>query len=196
MSEGIIMRIFIAIEGDDGLRRQASHLQRQLEPFIQKGNATAKGNFHITLRFIGDIEEALLPMVQSGLESLALHHESFDLSLDTLGEFTNKGGKVIWLGASHMPDALGALASDAEKLCRDLGLAPDERPYTPHLTLYRSVRIKAGIKADFLEEVMRRGCQITHEPYVMHVSQITLMHSTRQDDRLVYLPLTHYQLKG
>lgn len=185
------MRIFIAFECDAQLRRQVQGLQRKVEPFLIKGNATARDNFHITLRFIGEMDEGRLPDLQAALIELSSRHSSFALPLDTTGEFTKRGGKVIWLGTSQIPIALVDLAQDAENVCRSLGFTADERPYTPHLTLFRSARMSSSVATTDNRAMSTRSI---NPPFVMHIDHITLMHSTRQDDRLVYLPLSRYAL--
>lgn len=90
-------------------------------------------NLHITLAFIGGVEdeqlEALLRL-GDGIEGRA-----FRLRLDRVGQFGR--GKYVWLGPSETPDTLTELAETMNRNLEDHDFPVDRRPYKPHLTLAR-----------------------------------------------------------
>jgi len=94
----------------------------------------APEHFHVTLRFIGDIDSAAAREVVSALDHL--HCAPFDVSIDGLSSFG--GRKPRALIATLSPDAaLMETQASQERLLRRLGLVPEGRKYTPHVTLAR-----------------------------------------------------------
>jgi 2'-5' RNA ligase len=91
-------------------------------------------NFHITLRFIGDVDHRTADDLVNGLDRV--HRTQFDLSLVGTGLFGSKKPHSIWAGVQPSP-ALSALQADIERVCQRIGLPPEPRKFTPHVTLAR-----------------------------------------------------------
>jgi RNA 2',3'-cyclic 3'-phosphodiesterase len=91
-------------------------------------------NYHLTLRFIGDIDDALAHEIAGMLNRV--HRGPFELRLDGLSSFG--GRKPRALVATAAPSApLMELQAEHERLLQRLGLEPEGRKYTPHVTLAR-----------------------------------------------------------
>lgn len=91
-------------------------------------------NFHITLRFIGDVDHRTADDLVNGLDRV--HRSQFDLSLVGTGLFGSKKPHSIWAGVQ--PSAqLNALQADIERVCQRIGLPQEPRKFTPHVTLAR-----------------------------------------------------------
>jgi 2'-5' RNA ligase len=105
-------------------------------------------NYHITLRFAGDIEDAA---AQDFAEALAgIDVESFDVELAGLGSFGGRKPRAIY--ASLKPsEALERLAKAHERAARMAGLAPETRNFTPHITLARLKNARPEAVAQYLE---------------------------------------------
>jgi 2'-5' RNA ligase len=95
--------------------------------------------YHITLRFIGDIDDATAGDVTAALEETA--GENFSLSLAGTGCFGGKKPRSIWAGLEPCP-ALNELQARQERACQMAGLRPDGRKFTPHVTL---ARLSSGV---------------------------------------------------
>ncbi len=91
-------------------------------------------NYHITLRFIGDVDYRTADEVVHWLDRIDRHE--FKLAMTGTGSFGSKKPHSIWAGVSHPPE-LYALQSEIERICQRLGLPPDPRKFTPHVTLAR-----------------------------------------------------------
>jgi RNA 2',3'-cyclic 3'-phosphodiesterase len=105
-------------------------------------------DYHITLRFIGDIDHALARDID-GLLTI-IRATPIELTLDGLMSFG--GDKPRILAARVKPSsALLELQAEQERLMRRLGLAPEPRKYTPHVTLARLRGTSAGDLARFIE---------------------------------------------
>ena len=91
-------------------------------------------NYHLTLRFIGDIEGHLADEIVDALDRV--HRPSFSLSLTGVGAFGGKKPHAVWAGAAASPD-LAALQGEIERICQRVGVAADPRKFMPHVTLAR-----------------------------------------------------------
>ena len=129
-------RIFFALWPDDDVRDQVRAYQHELNKKHCK--FVKPRNFHITLSFLGQVEEDKLEAL------LALPFEEttehFSLKLDTPGWW--KRPKVIWLAPEDYPMGLPVLVDSINGAVTGLGLTVDERPYQPHLTLARKAKRK------------------------------------------------------
>jgi 2'-5' RNA ligase len=91
-------------------------------------------NYHITLRFIGDVEGHVADEIANALDRV--RRPSFSLSLSGVGAFGGRKPHAVWAGAAASPD-LTALQGEIERICQRLGLPSDPRKFMPHVTLAR-----------------------------------------------------------
>lgn len=89
-------------------------------------------NFHITLSFLGDIEEGRLDDLDAALG--AIRHEGFSLTLDGTGQFGNAKPRNLWVGVARNR-ALETLQAKAQTALLRAGFALEARVYKPHVTL-------------------------------------------------------------
>jgi 2'-5' RNA ligase len=103
---------------------------------------------HVTLNFLGWIEEAAFPEVTAAVDASADAHAPAPVSLEGLGAFpSERRARVLWAGLSDPAGLLPALARYLGERLRVVGYEPEERPYTAHLTLarFKAPRSLAGI---------------------------------------------------
>ena len=94
-------------------------------------------NWHLTLRFLGAVDEVTYERFLSGL-SLIEDVPSFSIRLGAFGGFPNeRKASVMWAGVVEGAKELRRLNEIAEEAAQTAGLEPDDRPYRPHLTLSR-----------------------------------------------------------
>lgn len=104
-------------------------------------------NYHLTLRFIGDIDDATARDVHTTLEQI--RRPRFTVTLEGLGSFG--GAKPRAIVAKAAPgSALVELQAQHERLLRRLGMAPEPRKFTPHVTLARLRAASNAAVADYL----------------------------------------------
>ncbi|ACK50867.1 2'-5' RNA ligase [Methylocella silvestris BL2] len=104
-------------------------------------------NYHITLRFIGDIDDSSADDVHMALEQI--RRKPFEVTLETLGSFG--GDKPRAIVAKAKPAApLVELQAQQERLLRRIGIAPEPRKFTPHVTLARLRAASSMAVADYL----------------------------------------------
>ena len=101
---------------------------------IEGARWVERESFHITLRFVGDIEEGLARDLAHELRGIEA--APFPLSLSGCGVFGAAKPHALFIGVEES-EALRRLQSRHERLCQALGLAPDGRKFAPHVTLAR-----------------------------------------------------------
>jgi 2'-5' RNA ligase len=127
--------MFFALWPDPLLRTALAGLARDVA-HKARGRATAAGNLHLTLAFLGDQPERQVEVLRTLAQGVG--GSSFALTLDEIGCFKRTG--IAWLGASAPQRALLALQGRLAVALRQAGFSLDERPYAPHLTLARRAR--------------------------------------------------------
>jgi 2'-5' RNA ligase len=104
-------------------------------------------NYHMTLRYIGDIDGATARDVLQILGGV--RRRAFDLVLNRLDQFGGRKPRAVFAGASPTP-ALTELRAEIERLLQRIGLPPEQRKYSPHVTLARLRDSTAQQVAEYL----------------------------------------------
>jgi len=108
---------------------------------------------HITLKFLGDIDEAKVPDIARIIRSSAEGVEPFQFKLNGMGAFPNRNRiKVVWVGIPN-PGAMVILADRLDEGLASLGFERERREFKPHLTVARA-RGPKGM--DDVQDIMRR----------------------------------------
>lgn len=133
-----IMRIFtgiqLAAEVKDTILKELQPFRRAAAPM----RWTGRDNIHLTLKFIGEVEEALAAKAGEALAAARIPTAPFRLRLRGFGKFPAADGlDVLWAGVEASP-ALDSLFAGVEAALRPLGIEPDTRPFHPHVTLGRN----------------------------------------------------------
>lgn len=89
---------------------------------------------HLTLRFVGEVERPLAEDLAVALNTLRF--ERFALRLAELGRFDHRRRGTLWAGVEPR-ETIAALAAKVERICVEVGLAPERRAFHPHVTLAR-----------------------------------------------------------
>jgi 2'-5' RNA ligase len=91
-------------------------------------------NYHLTLRFFGDIEGHVADEIVDALDRV--DRPDFQLTLCGVGAFGQKKPHAVWAGVTPSPE-MNALQAEIDRICKRLGLPSDPRKFTPHVTLAR-----------------------------------------------------------
>jgi RNA 2',3'-cyclic 3'-phosphodiesterase len=135
------VRLFVALEMPSAVREHFATLINQLRALESKSSAkkprwVRPENLHVTLKFIGHIDPALVDPIRATLAKLR-SDGPVDLRFRGLGFFPNaKRPRVFWAGTAASPN-LSSLARDIDTSLAKLGIPAEERAFTPHLTLAR-----------------------------------------------------------
>ncbi len=107
----------------------------------------APENYHLTLRFIGDIDDALAREIAGVLARV--HRRPFELRLDGLSSFGGRKPRAVVATAGPVPPLM-ELQAEQDRLLQRLGLEPEGRKYTPHVSLARLRDSSSHEVADYL----------------------------------------------
>lgn len=148
------------------------------------GRLAPPENWHITLRYLGRVEEVAYERFLHGLEEVTAAG-AFRVVLGGIGAFPNPTrATVVWVGVAEGEEELAHLADIAEEAAVGAGLPPEERPYHPHLTLSR-VRPPADVSGLIGEPVRARWL----------VDSVVVYRSVRGREGSRYEPLETFRLK-
>jgi 2'-5' RNA ligase len=131
------VRAFIAIDLEEGIKRSLQALIQDLKGTRADIRWVQPGGLHLTLKFLGEIDEAQASRVEAALSKAAARHDPFPLRLEGTGVFPGeRNPRVLWVGFAAAPGLL-ALQEELERALEPEGFAREERAFTPHLTLGR-----------------------------------------------------------
>jgi RNA 2',3'-cyclic 3'-phosphodiesterase len=106
-----------------------------------------RDNYHITMRFVGDISDTEANQFADALASVSF--DSFEIELSGLGSFGGNKPRAIWAGVKPSP-ALQLLQKGHERAARLAGLPPETRNFVPHITLARLRNVSPYAAAEYL----------------------------------------------
>lgn len=136
-------RLFVALE----VPRNAAMSLSLLRGGLQGARWIDVENFHITLRFIGDVDGRTADEVVEKLDRI--ERPEFQLSLSGVGSFGSRKPHSVYAGVSPEPE-MYALQAEIERICQRLGLPADPRKFTPHVTLARLRNVRPEDVARYL----------------------------------------------
>ena len=126
----------MALDFPQSIRDAIRELVAQLKPLAKEARWVRVDGMHVTLKFIGYIEEAKFEPLVAALAGIRSDAPA-ELRFRGLGFFpTERRPRVCWCGIDASPN-LAELASDIERSLVPLGIAAEERDFVPHLTLVR-----------------------------------------------------------
>jgi 2'-5' RNA ligase len=141
------------------LKRGGLHGARWIDP----------DNYHITLRFIGDVDHRIADEISDSLDRLS-NSLAFDIRLTHLGAFGGDKPRALYAGV-EVNSALTQLQAAQERVLQRVGLNPESRKFTPHVTLARLRGSAAGDLARFMANAGR------FEPLTFPVGRFVLFSS-------------------
>jgi 2'-5' RNA ligase len=131
------VRAFIAIAIPDSVLRSCEEIITQLKELNLHGRFAQARSIHLTLQFLGNIEEDQIPGIAQVLEKAGSGMAPLDLEVGRLGVFPHLANpRVVWIGVEAV-DGLVTLQSNVQKGLEPLGFPPENRDFHPHLTLLR-----------------------------------------------------------
>ncbi|WP_068310543.1 RNA 2',3'-cyclic phosphodiesterase [Polycladidibacter hongkongensis] len=137
-------RLFTGLEIPSSIALQLSLLQGGL----RGARWIDPESYHITLRFIGDIEDRLADEVS--FELGRVQRQQISVELDGLGSFGNGKPHAVWARVKPT-SALAEMQGEQERILQRLGLPAEKRKYTPHVTLARLRNTDSTSVAKWLE---------------------------------------------
>lgn len=189
------VRAFIAIELPGSVKSALSQLQDNLK---RSEHTSVKwvdtGSIHLTLKFLGNIATETIPELTKVLSEAARGITPFHLELGEMGVFPNlRAPRVVWVGLRGETATLSVLQENIENALIPLGFPPENRAFSPHLTLGR-VREKASPgERRSLGQAVASSKVASMEPFP--VDSLSLMRSTLTREGAVYSRLYSVALR-
>jgi RNA 2',3'-cyclic 3'-phosphodiesterase len=129
------MRLFIALEIDDGIRERIARFMKGVSAFAPDARWVKPESLHVTLKFIGEQPEPAVEKIRLALRGVQTRVS--EINFRGYGFFpTAKSARVFWIGMEAGPE-LASLAEAIDNATASLGIAKEDRAFSPHLTLAR-----------------------------------------------------------
>lgn len=173
------MRVFIAVDLPEEIKKEIKKVQKLLPEFL--GKKTEEENLHLTLKFLGEIDEKKIEEIKRRLEEIK--EIRFEAEIDALGFFNEDFIKIIWL---HL-DGCEKLQKEVDEKLKDL--LPKEKRFMSHLTIARVKNIKN--KENFLKKFNK----IKINPLSFTVESFKLKKSILTASKPIYEDLLEIKLK-
>ncbi|HUI67171.1 MAG TPA: RNA 2',3'-cyclic phosphodiesterase [Nitrospirota bacterium] len=185
------MRTFIAIEIPAEIITEMAKVQDELKRSGADAGWTRPEGIHLTLKFLGEVPEAMIEEIKSALVQAAEATGRFRLKIAGAGAFPNpKKPRVVWLGVSGDIDRLSALQGSVEKLMGAIGFDREERAFSPHLTLARIKYLRPRFSwqkaIDSIKDIKLAEFEVDH---------VSLMKSDIKPSGAVYTEIGKVSLK-
>jgi 2'-5' RNA ligase len=133
----VAVRTFVALELSESARTGILSVVDELRRRGIRASWARESTLHLTLKFLGDVEERALPEVVEAVSRASRQVSSFTLETRSLGAFPSpQRPRVLWVGV-EAPDALYQLARDVDAELGRLGFPRERKRFHPHITLGR-----------------------------------------------------------
>ncbi|MEK6680597.1 MAG: RNA 2',3'-cyclic phosphodiesterase [Nitrospirota bacterium] len=187
-----MIRSFIAIEIPDELKNDVLEIQKRFKAVSADASWTRTDGIHLTLKFLGNVEEKKIEDIKRILEEIARGTQRIKIKIGGVGAFPNqKMPRVLWIGIRNEDGALEGLYKRIDAELSEMGFEKEDRDFKPHLTLgrMRSQKGREGI-IKLLEESKDK------ELGVFIASDMRLVKSELQPQGAVYTELGRFGFTG
>jgi 2'-5' RNA ligase len=187
------MRTFIAIELDDACRRRLVKAVELLRPLAAGVRWVSAESLHLTLKFIGEMDELAVPAAIEALGPAAAVAEPFTMRVAGVSGFPPHGKpRVVHVGIEEPSGVLAAVQATVEHvLAEGLGVAPEGRRWTAHITLGR---VKDARRCPRVEQI---AAAVPEQDFgLVDVDSLVLMASDLRPTGAVYTPVHRFHLGG
>ncbi len=132
------IRSFLAFELPPGIKQEVTRISGEIKRSGLEAGWVKPGNIHLTVVFLGDVNEKDIPDIISNIDNVTVKYESFGISLGGMGLFPDiRRPRVLWLGLDGEIERLGSLKDDLQRSLEAFGIEQEKRLFKPHLTLGR-----------------------------------------------------------
>ncbi len=189
------MRCFIAIPLPDVVKEGLAEIQE-----ILRGTGghrfdvswTRPEGIHLTLKFLGEVEEAAVARIIAAVAPPLSGIPPFHLRIRGMGCFPGPSSpRVVWVGVEESEGVLNRLQQGVEKAAESLGFPPENRKFTPHLTVGR-------VRSPIHRETLIRRVEENREIDLgeVEVREVHLMESILKPEGAIYRIVKTFPLNG
>jgi RNA 2',3'-cyclic 3'-phosphodiesterase len=164
------MRIFVAIDIPEEARESIEEIKSDFKP-LRGLRFVEKDNIHITLKFLGEVDEEIIPDMISALEHVKV--KPFKLSISKMGVFPNENNmRVLWVDA----EPAEPLSELKRRIDVALPGARDDHPFKNHITIARITTTEPEAMRKINELVMKKSVEkkeFTVRKFMLYSSKLT-----------------------
>ncbi|WP_020589320.1 RNA 2',3'-cyclic phosphodiesterase [Desulfobacter curvatus] len=183
------IRCFIAIVLDGPTKGKLRWVQNDIRATGVHAGWPSAQNFHLTLKFLGNISEQTLPCIKTMLSETITDKTCFDITFNRLGVFPNvRHPKVIWIGPDKTSSKLITLQRDIDLKLDRCHQFIKEKKFSPHITLSR-ISHRANLS------VFKKALEIKTGTIKIPVNQVHLIKSCLSPSGAVHSTLFRANLK-
>lgn len=191
-----ILRAFIAIDIGETARIGLDQVLRRLraEPISGFVKWVTPNSVHLTLKFLGDVDSERVPQLMLALQAACSGIEPFDLNVRGAGCFPNfERPNVVWAGVVGNLPVLEQVALRVEEECARIGIPPEPRPFSPHLTLGRVQKATGLNERRQVGDIVRRLS--VSQVGGIHADAVHLIRSDLRPAGPIYASFGHVKLR-
>ena len=184
------IRTFVAVDLPQPLRIRLGEEIERLARLVGRDVVrwVRPSGIHLTLKFLGDVDPGRPDELVAAIRSAAVGRGPFSVDVGGVGCFPGPHRpRVVWMGIEEPSGVLARIQSDLEAALGPLGFPPEDRKFSPHLTLGRVRREARPVEA------AKVGAILVGSPMVsmgeIEVREITLFRSQLKPGGAVYTPL-------
>ena len=187
------LRLFVAIDLPEDVRESLGRLQTDLRRHDLSGlRWTRPEGVHLTLKFLGETPATSLAAIEGALARAVRGVPAFRLALGAPGTFGGRRGpRVLWVDVEGELQPLLRLQAAVERELAAVGFAPEEREFSPHLTL---ARVPQPPPPGLAERVSRALAAVAAPQGEFRATELLLMRSSLQPGGAVYSRVAAFPL--
>jgi 2'-5' RNA ligase len=170
------MRLFLALLPDHRTKAKLYPLVGKFKDHALSGNFTSIDNLHLTIVFIGEVGDSERDKLIRVVDHVSF--EPFVVKTRQIGFFANQGANDTMVLHLELSKELELLSQTVQNACTQEGFLFDRRPYRPHFTIGRRIRLSDSFK--------RQPNSLAVPTIFMKCDRLSLMESLRIDGQLVY----------
>ena len=185
-------RIFIALDISEETRRKVSAYIEQLKREVTNLRVgwEKPEKLHLTLKFLGDTDEAQLEKLKETAENIAGEVSKFTLKIAETGVFPSaRNARVLWIDVKDEKGSTAKINELLETECEKIGFAKEKRNFKPHLTIARIRDV--GKSRELAESHLKKE----FEPVEFEVAEIAIYESRLQPTGSIYSKIYSSKLK-
>ena len=153
------------------LRQRLATAIERLHPYAADVAWVAPANLHVTLKFLGQVEEARVSALADALRTALVDQRAVDVAVRGLGAFPSPTRpRVLWAGLEDATGGMTALAQRVDVCCARLGFPAETRDFAAHVTLGR---VREARRQPALADVLARPADFGR----LRVERVSLMRS-------------------
>ena len=147
------MRLFIAINFNENEKKSIENIIREVEKDSIQGRFVKNEHMHLTLEFLGEVPLEKVEIIKKTIAQITF--EPFTMNLSNLGYFKRRDGNIYWLGIENN-ETLFEIQGKLHELLINEGFNLENRPYKPHITIGRKVKMRKDFNPESLLDDIRQ----------------------------------------